>query len=271
MNKRMNRMILMMALVCVFGAASANAQETLDSWKFPSRDTLQPNWQLQPGNGLKSNNGKYIAVMQKDGNFCLYEVDRSNQYGVKFKHCSMTNGNEGAFLWMRNDGNLLILNNNREKKELLNSNTGKGDRATQVGKILKLQDDGRLVVIGWDNRTVVYDFQKGRTYNDAAIKANNEAANANKSGCSIDKVANEVPIKWVNKTPYQLKFEWVGFDCQPVEYATVQPGGTFDQPSFDGHVWRISYYASESDEPRWVELKKIAVTPSNKSMNITLD
>lgn len=267
----------MAALVSVFGVLSSYAQETLDSWKFPSRDTLQPNWQLQPGSGLKSNNGKYVAVMQRDGNFCLYEVDRSNQYGVKFIHCSMTNGNQGAYLWMRNDGNLIIHNNNREKKELLNSNTGKGDKATQVGKILKLRDDGRLVVIGWDNRTVVYDFQQGRTYDDNAIKAGNAPANANNSsnagnsGCSMDKAANEVPIKWVNKTRFALKFEWVGFDCQPVEYATVQPGGTFNQPSFDGHVWRISYYASESDEPRWIELKKVALGPSNKSMNITMD
>jgi hypothetical protein len=271
MYKKSGQILLVTVFVSIFGVLSSYAQEHLNSWKFPSRDTLQPNWQLQPGTGLKSNNGKYVAVMQKDGNFCLYEVNDKAQYGVNFIHCSMTNGNEGAYLWMKNDGNLLILNNNKEQKQLLVSSTNKGDKATQVGKVLKLRDDGRLVVIGWDNKTIVYDFQKGRTYDDNAIKGNNDSANANKSGCSIDKVANEIPINWVNKTRFSLRFEWIGFDCQPVEYATVNPGETFKQSSYNGHVWRISYYASESDEPRWIELKKITLSPSNKSMNITMD
>lgn len=164
MYKKLSQILLMAALVSVFGVLSSNAQEHLDSWKFPSRDTLQPNWALQAGNGLKSNNGKYVAVMQRDGNFCLYEVDKAAEYGVKFIHCANTAGNKGAYIRMQNDGNLAIYNNVKENKHLWSTDTYRGDKKTQVGKILTLRDDGRLVVIGWDNKTVVYDFQKGRTY-----------------------------------------------------------------------------------------------------------
>ncbi|MEP7038963.1 MAG: hypothetical protein ABI891_11545 [Acidobacteriota bacterium] len=107
--------------------------------------------------------------------------------------------------------------------------------------------------------------------NTANSSSSNPTETANNTGCSMDKGGKEIPINWVNKTGSELRFEWVNFDCEPVNYATVQPGGTFKQDSFNGHVWRISYYAKESDEPRWVELKKVTLSPSNKSMNITLD
>jgi hypothetical protein len=99
----------------------------------------------------------------------------------------------------------------------------------------------------------------------------NSSADANKSGCSMDKGGKEIPINWVNKTGFEIRFEWVNFDCEPEDRGTIKPGETFEQSSFAGHVFRVSYYASESDEPRWIEFKKVTVSPSNKSMNITMD
>ncbi len=101
-------------------------------------------------------------------------------------------------------------------------------------------------------------------------KGNNNSANANKPGCSMDKGGKAIPIKWVNKTKNELRFMWINFDCEEEDRGTIKPGETFEQSSYNGHVFQIYYYASESDEPRWVELKKVTVSPSNKSMNLTM-
>jgi len=70
---------------------------------------------------------------------------------------------------------------------------------------------------------------------------------------------------------HALRFEWVNFNCEPEDRGTIKPGKTFEQVSYPGHVFRVSYYASESDEPRWIEFKRVVVSPSNKSMNIIRD
>ena len=101
-------------------------------------------------------------------------------------------------------------------------------------------------------------------------KGNNNSADANNKGCSMDKGGKAIPIKWVNKTKNELRFMWINFDCEEEDRGTIKPGETFEQSSYNGHVFQIYYYASESDEPRWVELKKVTVSPSNKSMNLTM-
>ena len=79
-------------------------------------NTLPQSAALKASEGLKSNNGQYIAVLQKDGNFCSYKVDKNAESGVQFIHCTMTVGDEdkrGTFLGMQNDGNLVLYNSKK--------------------------------------------------------------------------------------------------------------------------------------------------------------
>ena len=102
-------------------------------------------------------------------------------------------------------------------------------------------------------------------------QGNNNSANANEPACSTDKGGEEIPIKWVNTEKSEFRIEWVNFNCEPEDRGTIKPGETFEQVSYPGHVFRISYYADQSDEPRWIEFKRVVVSPSNKSMNIIRD
>jgi len=158
MNKKLGQ-ILAVAIVSLVGVLSANAQQMNLSGFVYAGDTLGESKTLKVKNGLKSKNGQFVAVMQEDGNFCLYKMN--NEGGGDFIHCTMTNSDDvskkGNFAWMSNDGSFKI--NNSKQVALWTSNTG-GDNSKK-GKFMVLQDDGSLIIYGRDSRSKVYDFKKG--------------------------------------------------------------------------------------------------------------
>lgn len=109
-------------------------------------DTLPTSGILIPGEGLKSKNGQYVAVLQRDGNFCLYKVDEKAEFGVQFIHCSDTVGDtdkQAVLLNMQNDGNLVLTNS--KKAPIWSTDTYRGGDEKQ-GRRLVMQDDGKLLL-----------------------------------------------------------------------------------------------------------------------------
>ena len=154
--------ILAVAIVSLIGVLSANAQQMNLSGFVYAGDTLGESKTLKVKTGLKSKNGQFVAVMQEDGNFCLYKIN--NGGGGDFIQCTMTSSadvsKKGNGAWMSNDGSLKIVTN--RSAVLWSSNTGTGDDNSKKGRFMVLQDDGSLIIFGRDNKSKIYDFKKGR-------------------------------------------------------------------------------------------------------------
>lgn len=88
---------------------------------------------LNPGDYLKSPDGRYSLVMQGDGNLVLYTADATQIWN------SGTASQPGSHAIMQNDGNLVVYNSNN--KPLWWSSTWGNGAST-----LKLQNDGNLVI-----------------------------------------------------------------------------------------------------------------------------
>ena len=93
--------------------------------------TLEPGKSLKRGQELRSMNRRYVAAMQHDGNFVVYDYDRCRPLWA-----SNTVG-RGDFVIMQTDGNLVVYS---------------GDHPTWAsdtwnrGHHLIMQDDGSLAV-----------------------------------------------------------------------------------------------------------------------------
>ena len=159
MNKKLGQIVLV-AIVGLTSVFYANAQEHVKSWKIVS-NTLENGQSLKPGEAIASKN--YIAVLQKDGNFCLYKLDSKAKYGNKFVKCTMTVGSEdkkGASLVMQKDGNLALYNS--KGGHLWSTDTYRGGNEKLGGRLI-MYDDGKLILLNKVERPI-YDFQKGRLY-----------------------------------------------------------------------------------------------------------
>ena len=97
---------------------------------------LAPNTALSPGQSISSDNGRYLLVMQSDGNLVYY---RTTDWAARWH--SHTDGNPGAFAPMQGDGNLVVYTGNGAPA--WNSQT-----AGHPGAYLAAQDDGNLVIYG---------------------------------------------------------------------------------------------------------------------------
>jgi subtilisin family serine protease len=88
---------------------------------------------LTGGQNLYSNDGRYSAEMQSDGNFVIYKPGHIAVWSTQ------TNGNTGARIEMQIDGNLVVYNT---------SNVAKWSSGTngRTGAILRMQDDCNLVL-----------------------------------------------------------------------------------------------------------------------------
>ena len=121
--KSRNRMFVGVCVVCAFllGATSlAFAKNIL--WGGQS---------LRPGEKLKSQNGRYSLILQRDGNLVLY--DRG-----KAIWSSGTQGKRVDRLLMQHDGNLVLYG---PRGPLWASNTSGNPNI-----LLRLQNDGNLVL-----------------------------------------------------------------------------------------------------------------------------
>ncbi|XP_031148668.1 lectin-like isoform X2 [Sander lucioperca] len=72
-----------------------------------SKNFLSINDQLHMGQFLMSNNGKYKAIFQDDGNFVVYACASSPHKAV---WATGTNGSDAARVIMQADGNLVMYN-----------------------------------------------------------------------------------------------------------------------------------------------------------------
>lgn len=90
-------------------------------------------WLLKAGQTLRSQNNRFTAIMQHDGNFVVYAP------GHKATWNSGTFGNDGAYLSMQSDGNLIVYS--AGGKALWSSGTAPSQRDELI-----MQDDGNLVI-----------------------------------------------------------------------------------------------------------------------------
>lgn len=47
-------------------------------------------------------------------------------------------------------------------------------------------------------------------------------------------------VTFVNGLDNAIDLYWIRFDCIPVKYVTIEAGGSYEQPTFAGHVWDYS-------------------------------
>lgn len=73
-------------------------------------NTLKANQILKAGEKLVSANNAYMAIMQTDGNFCVYKYVNGKQ--SSFVWCSMKYGFANGKLKMQTDGNLCVYDSN---------------------------------------------------------------------------------------------------------------------------------------------------------------
>jgi len=103
---------------------------------------------LEENRKLVSKGGKYIAIMQTDGNFVIYSVNGDKKNPIWASN-TMGAGKGPYRLIMQEDGNLVVYDS--AKKSLWASNTnGKGKRPYK----LRMQDDGNLVLYSSDNAPI---------------------------------------------------------------------------------------------------------------------
>ena len=102
---------------------------------FASAGILAPDMALLPGQSISSDNGRYVLVMQADGNLVYY---RTSDWTSRWN--SQTQGS-GALAPMQGDGNLVVYGTHGVP--LWNSQTG-----GNPGAYLAAQDDGNLVIYG---------------------------------------------------------------------------------------------------------------------------
>ena len=96
------------------------------------KDVVTVSQQLNVGDGIRSADGRYILVMQSDGNLVLYSPSRA-------VWASNTNGTGANTLIMQSDGNLVLYSPSRGA--VWASNT-----AGSGGNVIVMQSDGNLVL-----------------------------------------------------------------------------------------------------------------------------
>ena len=145
---------------------AAAQQMNLDGYKvvgseLKSGETLNQGEMIQsgPNPALAA-----VAVLQKDGNFCVYRLDPTNAKKGNFVKCSMTVGapeKQTAKLVMQTDGNLAAYNS--KGQHLWSTDTYRGGDH-RMGERLVIYADGDLSLMSKAGNTVVWKFNGGRQY-----------------------------------------------------------------------------------------------------------
>jgi hypothetical protein len=103
------------------------------------RDTLDQGGVLKANEELRSQDGRYRAVMQADGNFVVY--------GGRALWASNTMGHGGHYVILQDDHNLVVYDHHRGAKWASGTN-GRGHQHVR----LVMQNDGNLVLYDTHNR-----------------------------------------------------------------------------------------------------------------------
>lgn len=104
--------------LCVSTATSSNRADGSGTWKVTVlKNTLYQGQTLKNNQKMVSANQKFMAVMQSDGNFCVYKYNNGKQggfvwgsYQTKVKYSLGAN----YYLIMQKDGNLCIYNKSKK-------------------------------------------------------------------------------------------------------------------------------------------------------------
>jgi Ca2+-binding RTX toxin-like protein len=112
----------------------------LDQTGYRGSELGTDQW-LRTNQFLQSPNGRFIAIMQADGNLVVY--DAASLYGGQCLYNSMTNGNNGAGLIVQADGNVVIYKNGAlvDGQAVWDSKTNNPNPVKLV-----MQDNGNLVI-----------------------------------------------------------------------------------------------------------------------------
>jgi hypothetical protein len=117
---------------------------------FPYGDTLLPGQRLNIGQGLISIDNSYIAIMQPDGNFVVYDACNTNVTSSAL-WATGTNGKGGNFLNYQTDGNLVVYTSSNSAVWASNTN---GKNSTRIIQ----QIDGNFVI--YNGNTPVWSINK---------------------------------------------------------------------------------------------------------------
>lgn len=157
------RTFILATVVGVFGTLGVSAHAApLDSHTVIS-NILKNGETLQPGQAIRSGKNQYVAILQKDGNFCVYRLDAKDLNQGTFVKCTMTVGakdKQAAKLVMQADGNLVLYNDGNQPLWATDTYRGGDDR---LGKYLVMYDDGNLVLVSRTEKAI-WNFSKGRLY-----------------------------------------------------------------------------------------------------------
>jgi hypothetical protein len=135
-------------------------------------DTLPAGQRLNHNQSLTSHNGKYIALMQPDGNFVLY-------HGTRALWNAATHGSGSTYVTAQTDGNLVVYDATGKP----HWNSGTYGRNTTGDVRLVMQDDGNLVLYSgstatWASNTVQVEQKRDTLQQNGTLRNNEQITSA---------------------------------------------------------------------------------------------
>lgn len=140
--------------LCVSTATSKNRAGGSGIWKViiskssvKTKSVLKAGETLTVGKKLVSANNAYMAIMQTDGNFCVYKYVNGKQGA--FVWCSMAHGFSNGKIIMQTDGNLVVYDASNKAKWSSQTHPAFDSKfRNSANKPVKLvlENDGKLVL-----------------------------------------------------------------------------------------------------------------------------
>jgi hypothetical protein len=125
------------------------------------------NGELKVGETLVSNNGDYMATMQDDGNFVVYDISGTGDPRALWESETSAAGDEGraTSISVQGDGNIVAYNNDHDAQWASDTSNSDANRNFKM----EMRDDGTVVVSDSQGGGVVWTSTNG----GAAPGANN--------------------------------------------------------------------------------------------------
>eukprot|EP01084_Bolivina_argentea_P166643 289282_1 len=128
-------------------------------------DQLKVGERIETGEGLRSSDKRFGAVMQSDGNFVVYKLDANSGRIVQHlwsttinAHVRLSNGYEGRYMIYQGDNNFCMYDQNNVWKWCTMAHTSGQNIPT--GKVI-MQSDSNLCVYNGYNRFMWGTYQNG--------------------------------------------------------------------------------------------------------------
>lgn len=214
------------------------------AYDYSKGDTLQQGSTLWYGQGLKSKNGKYIFVAQQDGNFVLYNENRTPTWATNtFVDNSIRTGN-ATTLQFRNDNTLKVYDWKSNEKWSLDIHELGGNSK------LILQDDGNLVIYDsvsvprWSSwYGINYTPKTWTCTKDGSVKGY-ATVNWHSNQDSGQWACNA----WISECGNGCKAEKTNWECKVGDVSKgileIGPGATASNTKFDA-IWGCNTWKSD--------------------------